>query len=175
MKSAPALTLFAVVALGQQTVSNPGFRIAYVQKLYIENLGTDDAAKLVRDLVTGAILRRTNLQVQSEKLGADAVLIGTAIVSSGSVHWAVGSATASPASATAQVATGGKTVHITQLGLQLLDTDGRIMWAFDGSHCLDVTTLLLWGVPRKKAPTVCAVEQLVKAIDKDVKDSRRRR
>lgn len=167
--------LLAASACAQSPVSNAGFRIAYVRKIYIEDLGADNAAKLVRDQLTGAIFRKTRLQVESAKADADATLIGTAIVTSGSLHWAVGSAAANSTSASAQLNTGGRTIRITELGLQLTDRDGRILWAFDGSHCLDVTTLVLWGIPKKKTPTTCAVDQLVKAIETDARDDRHRK
>jgi len=172
---------FAVVALiaavaSQTPPSASGFRLGYTQKIYVEDLGSDDAAKLVRNQIIGAILHRSKLHVEGDKSSADVVLSGTAIVTSGSLHWMVGStsaaATPNSAAASSQVIAGAKTVKITQLGLQLADQDHRILWAFDGGRCLDVQTLLLWGVPRNKTPITCALEQLAKAIDKDAREAR---
>jgi hypothetical protein len=183
--------LAGVLALSaQQPTSNPGFRLGYVLKVHVAALGTNEAAMFVRDQLAGAILNRTRLQLESDPSRADAVLIGTAIVTSGYQHWAVGSrssssataavasaggsASAAAASADGRFSAGGGTVRITELGLQLADPDGRILWAYDRSRCLDVTTLVLIGVPRNRSTTVCAAEQLAKAIDKDAKAARHR-
>lgn len=64
---------------------------------------------------------------------------------------------------------GGRTIRITELGLQLSDEYGRLLWAFDSSRCLDVTTLLMAGYPAKKPVIGCAIEQMIKAVNKDAK------
>lgn len=174
MNQGAALVLL-ISSFSQQPPSNPGFRLGYVRKVYIESLGTSDAAKLVGDQLVGALLNKTHLEIQNDRSAADAALSGTAILTSGSMHWAVGSATATQTSATAQISAGGRTIRITDLGLRLADMDNRLIWAFDPSHCLDVTTLVLFGVPTKKQAISCAVEQLMKAIRKDAKDAKKAR
>jgi hypothetical protein len=163
----------ALLVPAQPTAPNPGFRLGYVRSIYIESLGTDDAARIVRDQIAGAVLNRTHIVLTNDKAQADATLAGTAMVTSGNMHWMVGSGAANQTSATAQVIVGGGTVRITELGLQMVDPGGRILWAYDRSKCLNTTTLILWGVPTHKGATVCAAEQLAKAIDKDARRSRR--
>ena len=76
------------------------------------------------------------------------------------------------AESSANYSSGRGTVRITELGLQLQDGSGRVLWAFDASRCIDVAGHLLVGSPIEKSPTVCAAEQLARAIDKDGKASR---
>jgi len=187
MRIAAAALLLAFQALGQNLPSTKGFRLGYTQSIYIESLGADDAAKFVRDQLTGALLNRTHIAVENDRQRADALLVGTAIVTSGFQSWAVGSsssgAAASAASSNGSMAaaavtsaatfsSAGGTVRITELGLQLTDRDGRVLWAYDRSRCLDAATLVLVGIPKNKPTTVCAAEQLAKAIDKDAKSAR---
>jgi hypothetical protein len=178
--------LFAATLLAQN--SSPGFRLGYTRRIYVEALGTEDGAKLPRDHVIGALLNRTKLSVDTNKTRADAILIGTGIVTSGYRKFVVGSsnseaaavAVATPSGAAAGAATsssqntitGGGIVRISELGLQLTDQDGRILWAFDPNNCRNTSTMLLTGVPTNKDVTVCAAEQLARAIDKDAKAAR---
>jgi hypothetical protein len=180
-----SFVLFFAFAQAQPS-SNPGFRLGYVRSLYIESLGTSDAARMVRDQIVGALLSRSTLAVENDKTKAHAVLDGTAMVTSGEMHWAVGSASsassaaavampgaaaASSSSASAsRVSAGGGTVRITELGLRLSDEYGKILWAFDPSNCGEFTThMLSRNPPPQKPAIVCATEQLVKAINKDAK------
>jgi hypothetical protein len=141
---------------------------------------------MVRDQIVGALLSRSTLGVENDKTKAHAILNGTAMVTSGEMHWAVGYASSS-ASAAAVVtprigaasassssastsSAGGQTVRITELGLQLTDEYGRILWAFDPSNCGEFTThVLSRNPPPQKPAIVCATEQLAKAINKDAK------
>jgi hypothetical protein len=188
-----ALQLAAILAAQspQPSVSVSGFRLGYVLRIYLAGLGTDEASRFVRDQLAGAILNRTRLELQTDPTGADAVLLGTAIVTNGFEQWAVGSssfeaaataaasqgraASAAAVTSNSRFAAGGGTVRITELGLQLAAPDGRILWAYDGSRCLAAAAVILTGAPRKKSATVCAAEQLVKAIDNDAKAARRGR
>jgi hypothetical protein len=180
---------FAIALLVQQPTSAPGFRLGFVRKIFVEDLGPDQAAKYVRDQLTGALLNRTRISVETDRVLGDAILKGTAVVGNGYREWAVGSvsgygaavAVSSPegSGAAAAVATekqfsaGGGTVRIIELGLQLVDSDGRVLWAYDATRCADTAALVLLGTSRNKPTTVCAVEQLVKAIDRDAKFMRR--
>jgi hypothetical protein len=182
------VALLACYASAQTPQSQAGFRLGYVRNVYVESLGQGDAAKVVRDQVIGAILNRTGLVIEAERSTADAALFGTAVVTSGQMHWAVGSlssrsaavasasqsgaSAAAVAASNARFSAGGGTIRITELGLQLKDLDDRILWAFDGTRCLDTTALLLLGAPKNKPVTVCATEQLVKAIDRDAKSAK---
>lgn len=176
--------LFCALAQAQPS-SNPGFRLGHVRSIYIESLGTTDPAKLVRDQIVGFIVGRSTLVVETDRTRAHAILTGTAIVTSGEMYWAVGSssstssaaaaattggsAAAAASSSSSTSSMGGRTIRITELGLQLSDEYGKILWAFDGSNCLDVTTLLMVGYPAKKPVIGCAIQQMVKAINKDAK------
>jgi hypothetical protein len=172
-RSAAWFLAFAVASA--QAPPNPGFRLAFVQRIYIESLGEDLPSTLVRSQIAAAIFKRTGLEPVADRAAADAVLTGTAMVTSGHLHWAIASASANQTSATAQASAGGGTVRITELGLQLSDPYGRILWAFDGSGCLETTTLVLTGIPLHKPPTLCAAEQLAKAISRDAKAAHVRR
>jgi hypothetical protein len=179
------LALFCALTQAQQS-SNPGFRLGYVRSIYIESLGSSDAAKMVRDQIVGTLLGRSTLGVENDKTKAHAILNGTAMVTSGEMHWAVGyassasaaaavstprfGATASSSSSTSTSSVGSQTVRITELGLQLSDESGKILWAFDASNCREFTTHVLSRNPPPQKPAIaCAIEQLIRTIDKDAK------
>jgi hypothetical protein len=83
------VALFCAIAEAQPS-SNPGFRLGYVRSIYIESLGSSDAARMVRDQIVGALLSRSTLGVENDKAQAHAILNGTAMVTSGEMRWAVG-------------------------------------------------------------------------------------
>jgi hypothetical protein len=191
MLSRIALPLLAVSSWAQGQ-SNAGFRLSFVEKIYIDQLGEGEAARIIRDQLTGAFLNRTRgLTIVTEPSQADAILTGNATIKTAYRQWAAGSsqssadataaangkvsAAASAASSSSRVYAGGGTIRITELGLQLVSTDGRVLWAYDGSKCLNKTTLVLVGVPTWSPATVCAVQQLTKAMDRDNKESRSHR
>jgi len=163
-----------------QTSSNPGFRLGYVRAIYIENLGDSDPAKMVRAQLIGAIMSRTSMEIETDRSRTRAILTGTAIVTSGEMQWAVSSSTSensaaaivTPTTAAAAASSkssvgfdsGRRTVRITELGLQLSDDTGKLLWAYDDSNCRD-----MFSPGGRKQPMQCAVEQMVKAINKDAK------
>jgi len=183
MAVAGLLTSFGLSAQRHAPLPAGQFRLAQVRSVFVEPLGGSEAANIVHDQLVAALLNRTNLRVESGPSRADARLTGTATVRSGEARWLVGSsassaaaaAVASPAvsAAAASAATqshfesGSRSIRITELGLVLADSEGRILWAYDGSRCLDKTTLLLVGVPRRKSPRACAAEEIARAVDKD--------
>jgi len=174
--------------LAQQAPSVSGFRLGYTRRVYIENLGASEEAQIVRSQLSGAILSRTKLTLSNDRRDADAILIGNATIIAGNRQGVVGysstesaaaaaasgdSAVAAAASASrSRVVASAGTVLITAMGLQLLDRDDHIIWAFDGTRCSDTSSLLLLGVSRTKPVTTCAAEQLANAIDRDLKASR---
>jgi hypothetical protein len=134
-------------------------------------MGEDVGAKIVREQIIGALLNRTKLVVVASKDQADAVVHGSAIGAWGDEYSSVGSANAR----SAHVAAAGGTVAVRQLGANLTDLAGNILWAFDDSKCKDYTrTILARLPPAKKSISVCAAEQLTRAIDKDMKAAERR-
>jgi len=173
-----------------QPSSNPGFRLGYVRSVYVESLGASDAAKMVRDQLVGALLNRAALGVENERGNAHAFLAGTAMVTSGEAHYAVSSASAAssaaavavPGGAAAAASSGsrsrsietGGTIRITELGLELSDEAGRILWAFDPTNCKEFTTHVLSRIPPPQKPAIaCAIEQLARAINRDAKKAAR--
>lgn len=71
-----------LILLAQQPPTNPGFRLAYVRIVYIEDLGSDSGAKIVREQIIGAFLTRTKLTVVKSRELADAIISGAAATSS---------------------------------------------------------------------------------------------
>jgi len=163
-------------------------RLGNVRRLYVESLGEGDAAKIVHDQLVGALLNRTPFKVERDQSRADGRLIGTAVVKSGVAQWIVGSssssssaaavtsgygsAAAASANSSGRISGGGRTIRITELGLELVDRDGGLLWAYDGSRCLNKENLILFGIPSHRSAEVCAAEQLAKAVEKDYKAHR---
>lgn len=181
--------LFAASTLAQPS---PGFRLSFVERIYIEPLGDGEGAKIVRDQLIGAFLNRTRgIILVTDRSQADAILTGNANIRDGYRRWSTssqqssagavaitngaGSAAGAAASSSGRTYSGGSTIRIAELGLQLVSGDGRVLWAYDGSKCLNKTTLILTGIPTWSPATVCAVQQLAKAMDRDEKESRSRR
>jgi hypothetical protein len=78
-----ALPLLAASALAQGP-SNSGFRLSFVEKIYIDPLGEGDTARIVHDQLTGAFMNRTRgLILVTDRSQADAILTGTASIKTG--------------------------------------------------------------------------------------------
>ena len=182
--------IFSLLAAALSLAQAP--RLFEVEKIYIEDLGAEDAAHFVRDQLIGAFFNRTRgIILVTSRDQADAVLIGTANIRDGYRTWSIGSHQTSTAAAAVATSggsasaassesstrrqSGGGTIRITELGLQLVSPDGRILWAYDGTKCLNTSLFVLTGIPAKNPTTVCAVQQLAKAMDKDERDRRKGR
>src|SRR5579862_6286336 len=145
-----ALLLSGLPAWAQTgQTANPGFRLAYVRTIYIESLGDDYGARVVHDQLAGALVNRTKLLLQTSRSDADAAFTGNATTTSEKVQWssasAAASATATRADSAARAGAGSGTIHLTWLGLQLTDRYGQILWAYDGTRCIDMQMLILVG------------------------------
>jgi hypothetical protein len=93
--------LLPLTVLAQRFPSSPGFRLGFTRTIYIDTLGTDAPSRFVRDQLSGAIVNRTKLTLVSDKRQADAVLLGTAVVTSSQRRWMVGHSSSAAVAAAA--------------------------------------------------------------------------
>ena len=147
---------------------DPPQRLRATVEIFVDELGGDQSAAILRERVIGALVNRTTLRVLNSRDKAQAILVGAGGVYQGERY----SGSASVYSGTAGAS--GGTVFLSQLGLRLVDRSGNILWAFDPSKCRGNLTQrfatwaqgggLLGAIPDVAA---CAAQQLTKAIERD--------
>jgi hypothetical protein len=135
-------------------------RLGATVEIFVDDLGSDQSAAILRERVIGALVNRTTLRVLNSRDKAQTILAGAGRTVQGERFSAGGTVSSASAS--------GGTVFLSQLGLRLLDRNGNILWAFDPSKCGN--WIERWqGMIQDAA--ACAVLQLAKAIERDQKTS----
>lgn len=121
--------------------------------IYVDQLGTDQGAPLLRDKLIGELASTEGVRVVNSRSEAHAVITGTAIAIVGDeAH-------------VSQLGGSAGTTVISQMALQLQDARGSVLWGFNSSRCRQ--SLIGSAVARPINVAGCAANDLAKIIRKD--------